>query len=130
MFDLPEQRDGIFAGQQGVGGIVLHAKVRRIDPAQYLEKYFRPLRELGVNPIIILVVVLHTERNVARGGIFHALLDADNHPLHTLLAGHIRPALPRKDAAEFATLGGRGIDHCLFALDFLPATWLPWHGEI
>ena len=58
-----QQFERIVAGQKRVAGIVVDAKVRRVDARDQVAKCVHLLGELGMLPVVVLVVVLQDERD-------------------------------------------------------------------
>ena len=86
--DAAQQRDRVVAGDDGVGRVVLHAEVRAVGMASSeLEEDVLLLRELGVLPEAVLVVVLQAEHDVVLARDGQDLLDALDDPVEPLLAG-------------------------------------------
>ena len=54
-----EQNQRVFAGQDGIRRIVVDAEPWGVDLVHNLDKNVHLLRELGVLPVVVLVVVLH-----------------------------------------------------------------------
>ncbi|MEZ4580707.1 MAG: hypothetical protein R3A10_03470 [Caldilineaceae bacterium] len=64
-----QQFDGVVARHDGVGRVVLHAEVLALgNGVQHLEEDVHALRELGVAPVAVLVMVLKPENNVVFPG--------------------------------------------------------------
>ena len=73
---LLQEADRIEAADEGVGRIVLHAEERRVDLLDDLEEDVFGLRELGIPPGAVLVVVLHAQDDVALLGVLERAADA------------------------------------------------------
>src|SRR4029079_13731164 len=95
-----QKANRIVAADGGVRRIVLHPEIRRLDPAENLEKDVFRLCELGIAPQAILVVVLEAERHAAALGMLQALLNAIDGAVDAVLTAQAGIALTAERAAE------------------------------
>ena len=96
-----EQLDRIVAGDDGVGGVVLHAEMVAVgDRREQLEEHVLLLGELGILPEAVLVVVLQAEDDVVLAGDRQHAVDALDDPFQALSAVDLGIALAGEDAAD------------------------------
>src|SRR5262249_56643841 len=102
--------DRVEAADDGVGRVVLHSEKGRIDTVDDLQEDVLRLRELGVLPRAVLVVVLQAQHDAAPLGVVERAPDALDGPFDTLLAGQARVALAAEGAAVADAEGDAQVD--------------------
>ena len=115
-----QQLDGIVAGDNRVGRVVLHAEVLAFGyRVQQFEEDIHLLREFGIAPKAVFIMILQAEDDAVFARDRQHLLNALDHPFQTLLAGDIRVALPAEHAADGARAAEQpgDADHLGFMLD-------------
>jgi hypothetical protein len=121
VFHPAQQFKRIFSGQDRVAGIVIHPKVRRLDPINEFAKYIHLLGKFRILPVVVLVVVLNDQRDPALGGVRNARLDAVGGVANSIGPGNLRPPLARKHAAEFGAQCRPHVDPRFLRVDLLLA---------
>jgi hypothetical protein len=118
--DAFEEGDGIVAGDEGVGGIVLDAEVGGFrDEVEEFEEDVLLLGEFGIAPEAVFVVVFEAEDDVVFAGEGEEGLDAFDDPGEALFAADFGIALAAEDAADGAGAAEatRDEDHGGFPVD-------------
>ena len=119
--DALEQVVLVLAGHDRVRGVVLDAQPRRVDGVQDGEVSRVALRELGVEPEAVLVVVLDDEHHPGRLRVGQQGGQRLDHPTERLLGVQPGPVLAREDAAVLAAQLRRQVDHPASGLDLARA---------
>ena len=97
----------IEAADKRVRRIVLNAEVRRINLLDDFEENVFRLRELGVAPGPVLVVILHAEHDVVTFGILERSANALERPRDAVIARESRKPLAAQRAAMSRAQGVR-----------------------
>ena len=97
--DALEQFDRVVAGDVGVAGVVVHAEAVGGQGVHQGAEDVHLLRELRVEPEVVLVVVLEDERHAAFLGMRDAGADAVGGEAHTFGVGELGATLAAKHAA-------------------------------
>ena len=90
VLDRVEHLQRVLAGQNGIGGVVIDAEPWRVDGLDDAAEDTQVLRELGVRPVVVLVVVLQRQDHAALGGVGQQLRDALHDHGHALVLGNLR----------------------------------------
>ena len=121
VLDAPQQLQRIFAGQDRVARIVVDAEVRRIDAIDQVAEDVHLLGELGILPVVVLVVVLQDQRDAALRRVRQTGGDALGGVPQAVLARHLRPPLAAEHAAVLPAELRAHVDPALLLLDLLLA---------
>src|SRR5690348_606084 len=95
MLHTPKQFERVFAGKNGVARIVIDAKARRLYTIDQFAEDVHLLGELGVLPVIVLVMIFDNERDASLLSMGNAGFNTLSGILNPILSAHLRPALPR-----------------------------------
>ena len=121
VLDARQQFERIFAGQKRVARIVVDAEVGRVDAIDQVAEHVHLLGELGILPVVVLVVVFEDQRHAAGRGVRNAGLDALGGVAHAVAARDFGPALAGEHAAVLAAQRDGHVDPALFQVDLLLA---------
>jgi hypothetical protein len=128
-----QQFDGIVAGDDGVGRVVLHAKVGAVGHGvDDLQEDIHLLGKLRPAPVAILVVIFHRQHDIIFMRHGQQLRDRLQHPGHALRPAHLRVALPAEHATGRARPAQppRHADHLRLVLERLLARVRVRVGEV
>ena len=111
----------VFPGQDRVAGVVVDAEVGHLDPLDEVAEDIHLLGELGVGPVVVLVVVLDDQRHAVLSGEWGAGLDALGRVLDAVRAADLGTPLAGEDPAVRPAEGCGHLDPEFLLVDLLLA---------